>query len=299
MNAYRIGVLPCSADARRWRRRPRHPHLRLRPRARRPGGRPPAAQAAPGHCRCLSLVRTDVRPLAATATPSGFGPSDLQAAYNLPIARGAGQTIAIVDAYDDPTAEADSRLPVPVRLPPCTTATAASRRSTRPAPPGVPGADGRLGGRDYRSTRHGSAACPKCTSFGRRRFVIGGRPGGIGRHGRVARRGRCHKQLRLGRVHGHGDYSSTTSTAARDRRVVRRLRVHRGVLRRDAGAVVAVGAPACTAADNTPWLTEKAGRARYGCSRRGQPRTEDKHCSMRTIAVRVRGGRPRHRRRGL
>jgi subtilase family serine protease len=65
--------------------------------------------AAPGDARCHSLVRIDNsgQPLATTA-PSGYGPADLQSAYNLPSSTaGAGQTIAIVDAYDDPNAESD------------------------------------------------------------------------------------------------------------------------------------------------------------------------------------------------
>ena len=42
------------------------------------------------------------------ATPSGYGPADLQSAYSLPSATsGAGQVVAIVDAYDDPSALTD------------------------------------------------------------------------------------------------------------------------------------------------------------------------------------------------
>ena len=37
----------------------------------------------------------------------GFSPSELRSAYNLPEAGGVGQTVAIVNAYDDPHAEAD------------------------------------------------------------------------------------------------------------------------------------------------------------------------------------------------
>ncbi|MEU9170974.1 S53 family peptidase [Streptomyces sp. NPDC048420] len=52
-----------------------------------------------------------ITPKAADAsTPSGYGPSDLQNAYGLTSAaasNGAGETIAIVDAYNDPNAEAD------------------------------------------------------------------------------------------------------------------------------------------------------------------------------------------------
>ncbi|MFC0433766.1 peptidase S8 [Kutzneria buriramensis] len=63
--------------------------------------RPAAGQAA-----CEAWLSDRVTP---NATPSGFGPSDLRSAYNLTTSTtaGAGQTIAIVDAYDDPTAFAD------------------------------------------------------------------------------------------------------------------------------------------------------------------------------------------------
>ncbi|UIX32881.1 S53 family peptidase [Streptomyces sp. GQFP] len=51
-----------------------------------------------------------IKPNAASATPTGYGPSDLQDAYGLTSAassNGSGETIAIVDAYDDPNAESD------------------------------------------------------------------------------------------------------------------------------------------------------------------------------------------------
>ncbi|WP_037569980.1 S53 family peptidase [Phaeacidiphilus oryzae] len=41
------------------------------------------------------------------SSPSGYGPSNLLSAYKLASGGGAGQTVAIVDAYDDPNAEAD------------------------------------------------------------------------------------------------------------------------------------------------------------------------------------------------
>jgi subtilase family serine protease len=41
------------------------------------------------------------------AAPSGLGPADIQAAYGLPASGGDGATVAIVDAFDDPNAEAD------------------------------------------------------------------------------------------------------------------------------------------------------------------------------------------------
>jgi subtilase family serine protease len=60
------------------------------------------------------------------ATPSGYGPSDLQSAYGLTsasAANGSGETIAIVDAYNDPNAEADlAKYRSYYGLPACTTA---------------------------------------------------------------------------------------------------------------------------------------------------------------------------------
>jgi subtilase family serine protease len=58
------------------------------------------------HCN-LSLLATLKGVPHATTAPSGYGAPDLQAAYGLNPAGGTGQTVAIVDAYDDKSAEAD------------------------------------------------------------------------------------------------------------------------------------------------------------------------------------------------
>jgi subtilase family serine protease len=73
-------------------------------------------------CHALKVVH-NANGAVSTATPSGYGPSDLQSAYNLPAGGGAGQTIAIVDAYDDPNAESDmAAYRAQFGLPACTTA---------------------------------------------------------------------------------------------------------------------------------------------------------------------------------
>jgi len=62
---------------------------------------------AAGFAACASWIRTDI---SNAATPSGYGPSDLQTAYGLTTAsgsNGSGVTVAIVDAYDDPNAQSD------------------------------------------------------------------------------------------------------------------------------------------------------------------------------------------------
>jgi subtilase family serine protease len=72
-----------------------------------------------GTARCHAHIVTDARGnelrgkpdgAAPNATPSGYGPSQLQTAYNLTSAsanNGAGKVIAIVDAFGYPNAEAD------------------------------------------------------------------------------------------------------------------------------------------------------------------------------------------------
>jgi len=77
--------------------------------------------------RCNSDVVTDANgnPLV-TSAPAGYGPADLQSAYGLATqsaSAGVGQTIAIVDAYDDPRAASDLGVyRSQFGLPACTTA---------------------------------------------------------------------------------------------------------------------------------------------------------------------------------
>jgi subtilase family serine protease len=65
--------------------------------------------ATPGTARChakLVVYGNGLQPFA--SSPSGFNPGDLQSAYGLTSANApSGTTVAIVDAYDDPNAEAD------------------------------------------------------------------------------------------------------------------------------------------------------------------------------------------------
>ncbi|MEW1779940.1 carboxypeptidase regulatory-like domain-containing protein [Streptomyces sp. NPDC086777] len=87
---------------------------------------PVCGTPAKGHASCFAMRHTSESPLlrlAAAQTPPGLGPQDLQSAYSLPADGGAGQTIAIVDAYDNPDAEADLAVyRAQYGLPPCTTA---------------------------------------------------------------------------------------------------------------------------------------------------------------------------------
>ena len=66
--------------------------------------------ASPEMASCLALRRNDIgggaHPRATVSYQSGYAPSDLQSAYKIPTG-GAGKTIAIVDAYDNPSALQD------------------------------------------------------------------------------------------------------------------------------------------------------------------------------------------------
>jgi subtilase family serine protease len=81
-----------------------------------------------GRLHCFGRIRAHrasngkVAPLTVNS-PTGLLPADLQSAYKVAGLSGAGRTVAIVDAYDDPNAEADlAHYRSQLGLPACTTA---------------------------------------------------------------------------------------------------------------------------------------------------------------------------------
>ena len=94
--------------------------------------KPLCTQPKKGMAQCFALKRTDVtahKGIQPNATVSGYGPADLSSAYALPANGGAGQTVAIVDAFDDPNAEADLAVyRAQFGLPACTTANGCFRK---------------------------------------------------------------------------------------------------------------------------------------------------------------------------
>ncbi|MGZ4257257.1 MAG: S53 family peptidase [Gaiellaceae bacterium] len=105
--------------------------------------RPVCGAVPAGYARCFSFVKGNAAPF--VTAPSGYGPADLQSAYALPSSSaGSGQTVAIVDAFDDPTAESDlGSYRSFYGLPPCTKANGCFRQvnetgGTLPMPPANP-----------------------------------------------------------------------------------------------------------------------------------------------------------------
>jgi subtilase family serine protease len=108
-----------------------------------------------------------VSPRAASAGPTGYGPSDLQDAYGLTSAAasaGSGRTIAIVDAYDDPNAESDlATYRDHYGLPACTTANGCFKKVGQTgSTTSLPAADSGWAGEISLDLDMASAICPNC-----------------------------------------------------------------------------------------------------------------------------------------
>ena len=100
----------------------------------------------------------------ATVTPSGYGPIDLQSAYALPSSTaGAGQTVAIVDAYDDPKAESDlGTYRGQYGLSACTTANGCFRKVNQSGGTSYPKANASWSQEISLDLDMVSATCPNC-----------------------------------------------------------------------------------------------------------------------------------------
>jgi hypothetical protein len=122
----------------------------------------PCPALAAGHATCFALVRKPVATPAPGKAPSpgarpyvvgagaasvgpagGFTPEDLASAYGYdPTASGAGQVVAIVDAYDDPAIESDlGEFDAQYGLPACTTANGCFKKVGQTGTSSLPSAD--------------------------------------------------------------------------------------------------------------------------------------------------------------
>jgi hypothetical protein len=139
-------------------------------------GRPTAS-----HAECLAIIvpasaqppsSSTVQPALTTTGPSfsgsgvggGYDPADLRSAYDLPSEfAGSGQTVAIVDAYDDPDAESDlavyrSRY----GLPACTTANGCFKKVNQTGGTKYPAAEAGWAVEISLDLDMVAAACPNC-----------------------------------------------------------------------------------------------------------------------------------------
>lgn len=128
------------------------------------GPRAACSDAGPGTVRCLAEYRAaGGHARTAAAAPDGYGPADLRDAYGLPDSGGTG-TIAIVDAFGYPTAEADlAAYRKQYGLPACTVDSGCltivnEDGKTSPLPEGDPG----WGVESALDLDMASASCPSC-----------------------------------------------------------------------------------------------------------------------------------------
>ena len=123
--------------------------------------------APAGTARCNADVATNasgtVRSAARVPT-AGYYPADLQSAYSLPSSTaGAGQTVAIVDAYDDPNAESDLAVyRSQFGLPACTTANGCFRKVNQDGGTSYPAANSGWAEEISLDLDMVSAICPNC-----------------------------------------------------------------------------------------------------------------------------------------
>jgi subtilase family serine protease len=124
--------------------------------------------AAPRTVRCFAEWRASraiERTTAGTIglPESGYGPADIADAYRLHGDLGAGSTVAIVDAFDDPNVEADlGAYRRAWGLPACTTANGCFRKVNQRGGSTPPSPDPGWGVEISLDVQAVSAACPSC-----------------------------------------------------------------------------------------------------------------------------------------
>lgn len=126
-----------------------------------------ALSSNPGQAGCTVAININIAPLSDPSTPAsllpGLHPSDLQNAYHLPSA--AGGVVAIVDAYDDPSAENDLGIyRAAYGLPACTSSNGCFRKVNQQGAAGsYPAADAGWDEEISLDLDVVSAACPNCS----------------------------------------------------------------------------------------------------------------------------------------
>jgi subtilase family serine protease len=121
-----------------------------------------AAKPAPGYAACTALRRTDAGARSFGPLVSGLTPANLASAYKLG-SGGAGKTVAIVDAYDDPNAEKDlATYRSNFGLPACTTANGCFKKVNQTGGTSYPTGDTGWSEEISLDIDMVSAVCPSC-----------------------------------------------------------------------------------------------------------------------------------------
>jgi subtilase family serine protease len=118
----------------------------------------------PGHAACQAQVVAHANGIpAASGGPSGLNPADIQGAYQLSGKKSGGRTVAIVDAYDDPSAQSDlSVYRARFGLPACTTANGCFHKVNQTGGTRYPRKDAGWAAEISLDLDMVSATCPDC-----------------------------------------------------------------------------------------------------------------------------------------
>jgi subtilase family serine protease len=121
----------------------------------------PPAPAGAAQCQAIVVTASDGT-ARASSTPSGWSPAQLAAAYRIPA--GSGGTVAIIDAYDNPNAEADLAVyRSTFGLPPCTTSNGCFKKVNQSgAASPLPAPDPSWAPEIALDLDMASAGCPSC-----------------------------------------------------------------------------------------------------------------------------------------
>ena len=113
-----------------------------------------------GRPTCLALIANKVSP-ACVGSSCGWSPIDFQTRYKLPIAKGSGQIVAVVDAGDNPNAKKDSQTTAPSSVLERQSSKSSIRKANRSNYPSYTGWSVEID-LDIEMV---SAACPRCTIY--------------------------------------------------------------------------------------------------------------------------------------
>jgi hypothetical protein len=128
-----------------------------------------ALPSKPDTMACMALRRADIKGVRANAispdaTPSGYGPTNLDSAYKLGTTGGSGATVALVDAFNDPNAASDlAAYRTQFGLPACTVANGCFKQLNQTgATSPLPSNDSGWAGEESLDIDMVSAICPLC-----------------------------------------------------------------------------------------------------------------------------------------
>jgi subtilase family serine protease len=253
------------------------------------------ATAAPAHARCFARWRAGGARAGSVATgvglpTSGYGPPDIASAYQLDQTAGAGQTVAIVDAFDNPRVETNlAAYRAAWGLPPCRSANGCFRKVNQRGGTKPPQPDPGWGVEIALDVEAVSASCPLCKIL-----LVESNSNSLVSLGKAVNTAASLGANVISNSYGTDEYGGILSLGAL-------YYTHPGVAQVASsgdfgfgpaqfpavfGRVIGVGGTSLTKSTTGDWSEQAWGGAGSGCSAWIDKPTwqHDPHCLMRTVA---------------